>query len=128
MPAYLVVVRPRIPQAAKTHPLIAAARSLHLEVESVAEERRYLLDGALDDRALAQLAAELLVDPVEKIAEARPLDEWSGEVHESSMDWAIDVAYRPGVTDNEGDSILTGAERAGIGPLAGARTVRRTLI
>ncbi len=127
MPAYMVVVRPRAAQAVSNHPLIAAAQTLQISLDDVAEERRYLLAGELSDRDLALLAGELLVDPVISEAHAGGLDLRSG-AGDSAMDWAIDVAYRAGVTDNEGESVRLGAARMGLTGLASARTVHRTLL
>ena len=42
--------------------------------------------------------------------------------------WAIDVAYRPGVTDNEGESIRVGAAHAGLHGLDAVRTLRRVYL
>src|SRR5688500_10938602 len=64
MPAYLVVVRRRRPEVLTHHPLIVAARSLNLQIDGIAEERRYVLAGDLQAQDLARLAGDLLVDPV----------------------------------------------------------------
>ena len=130
MSAYLVVVRPRDLEVASNHPLIAAAHTLQIEIEGVAEERRYLLAGEVAPDVVARLADELLVDPVLTRATAAPLLDIQPAASEPAlpMDWAIDVAYRPGVTDNEGDSMQVGAQRAGVTGLRAARTVRRTLL
>lgn len=73
MSAYLVIVQPRNEQSHTDHPLRVAAQNLHIVVEGVAEERRYLIGGNLDDTALARLADELLVDPVTTAATVVPL-------------------------------------------------------
>ena len=130
MPAYLVVVRRRRPESVTGHPLIDAARTFQLAFDAVAEERRYLLDGDLTADELARIADELLVDPalhdyVAMALDAPPLAPRPSLAH---MDWAVDVAYRAGVTDNEGESVRVGAAHAGIAGLTAARTVRRTLI
>src|SRR3712207_6759272 len=103
MSAYLVVVRPRIPEVVRDHPLIAAAAALQIQVGGIAEERRYVLGGDLDAHAVAHLAGELLVDPVTSEAVVASLEEELPTVQDGRprMDWAVDVAYRPGVTDNE---------------------------
>ncbi len=131
MSAYLVVVRPRVVEAASSHPLMAAARILHIDIAGVAEERRYLLKGDVAPEALAALTEELLVDPVLTEAAAGPLTDTHLAASNSAMDsveWAVDVAYRPGVTDNEGDSVYLGAMRTGVAGLVVVRTVRRTLL
>ncbi|HZG66215.1 MAG TPA: AIR synthase related protein, partial [Herpetosiphonaceae bacterium] len=130
MPAYLVVVRQRQPEVFTRHPLITAAESLDVPIEGVSEERRYVLAGDLREDELARLAGELLVDPVLNETVVCSLDAADDCAPQSSlaMDWAVDVAYRAGVTDNEGESVVVGARHAGITGLAAARTVRRTLL
>jgi phosphoribosylformylglycinamidine synthase subunit PurSL len=127
MPAYLVIVRPsHSPQT--EHPLSAQARDDGLAVEAVAEERRYLLAGDLDQVSLHRLATELLVDPVATVAQVVALDDVPQFAGSDESGWAIDVAYRPGVTDNEGDSVRVGAAHAGIAGVTGARTVQRVVL
>jgi phosphoribosylformylglycinamidine synthase len=128
MSAYLVVVRPRVVEAAKSHPLIAAARTLQIEIEAVWEERRYLLAGDLTARTLARLAQELLADPVLAEVAAGSLADLAAADEPLQADWVVDVAYRAGVTDNEGDSLALGAQRAGVSSITVARSVRRTLL
>ncbi|CAK7004067.1 MAG: Phosphoribosylformylglycinamidine synthase subunit PurL [Desulfovibrio sp.] len=68
--------------------------SLGLEVESVSVRRVFTVDG-LDDAAVANLTEEgILHDPV--------LQEASLTAASTDADWVIEVAFRPGVTDNEG--------------------------
>lgn len=122
MRAYLVAVRPQSPTDDRQ--LIAGARAtLGLELDAAYEERRYLLTGDLDAAAVARLAAELLTDPL--LATATTFDLDALEPTDPQADWAIDVAYRPGVTDNEGESVRIGARRAGVRGLVTVRTLRR---
>ncbi len=124
MPAYVITVRPKTSEEQPA--LVAAAAHLGLGLEFVATEQRYVVAGELDATSIAQIA-ELVTDPLVATANYRHL-ELAHEAHSSQANWAIDVAYRPGVTDNEGESVVIGSVRAGIAGLETARTVRRTLL
>lgn len=125
MGSFLVVVRPQ--QPSDDRQLIAAAHAaLGLLLHSAYQERRYLLAGDLDDAAVAQIATELLTDPILSTAHSYALD--ALEPTDAEATWAIDVAYRPGVTDNEGESVHIGAQRAGISGLGSVRTLRRVYL
>jgi phosphoribosylformylglycinamidine synthase len=125
MGAYLVVVRPQ--QPTDDRQLIAAAQAaLGLNLHSAYEERRYLLAGNLDDATVERLATELLTDPI--LSTACVFGLHGLEPTDASATWAIDVAYRAGVTDNEGESVRIGALRAGIGGLTTVRTLRRVYL
>ena len=129
MAAYLVVVAARVPELGTNHPLIAAARALHLPLDGVTEERRYLLAGDLTPETVTDLAGRLLVDPVVADVHAFSLDDGRLPTDGSrDADWAVDVAYLAGVTDNEGESVRVGAAHSGVGGVTAARTVRRTLL
>ncbi|NJM08064.1 hypothetical protein HC891_20545, partial [Candidatus Gracilibacteria bacterium] len=66
----------------------------------------YLLAGAqLDARAVARLTLELLHDPVVQTASWRALDDIYDERLPAAVQ-ALEVAYLPGVTDNEGESVI----------------------
>ncbi|CAA9365481.1 MAG: Phosphoribosylformylglycinamidine synthase, PurS subunit / Phosphoribosylformylglycinamidine synthase, synthetase subunit, partial [uncultured Chloroflexia bacterium] len=127
MSAYLVIVRPRFEQQQADHPLRSVARDLHIVVEGVTEEHRYLIGGTLEPQTLMRLADELLLDRVATTATVVPLDDTPAHLSDQ-QGWAVDIAYRPGVTDNEGDSIRVGAEHAGIQGIVGARTVQRVVL
>jgi phosphoribosylformylglycinamidine synthase subunit PurSL len=125
MASFLVVVRPQ--QPSDDRQLIAAAHAaLGLSLHSAYQERRYLLAGDLDDAAVAQIATELLTDPILSTAHVFALE--ALEPTDAGASWAIDVAYRPGVTDNEGESVRIGAQRAGISGLGSVRTLRRVYL
>jgi phosphoribosylformylglycinamidine synthase len=98
--------------------------------EADAPQQLYLLAGtALDDAAVAQLTHELLHDPVVQTATVLPLT-LESLAHELDLPpgrGLVEVAYRPGVTDNEGESVLEGAQRIGITTLEQARALRRYL-
>lgn len=125
MSVYLVAVRSA--ESTDDYAIIAAAReALGLELEAAYEERRYLLAGTLDDTLTARVASELLVDPILASSVTFQLEAMTPT--DPAADWAIDVAYRPGVTDNEGESVRVGAQRAGILGLASVRTLRRVYL
>jgi phosphoribosylformylglycinamidine synthase len=86
-----------------------------------APEHRYLLDGDLDDAAVALLTNELLHDRVVQQASWQSLDTLA-----TTPDAGLyaEIAYRPGVTDNEAESVRIGAERLGISTLQVVRTLR----
>jgi phosphoribosylformylglycinamidine synthase len=92
-----------------------------------------LLAGAqLSTAAVERLAVELLHDPVVQQVAWRPLTpenlipEPFG--NEESAARCLEIAYRPGVTDNEGESVLEGARRLEITGLEQARALRRHLL
>lgn len=93
-------------------------------------EALYLLAGPdLAEAAVAQLAAGLLHDPVVQTAAWRPLSPAGLAAEPAPAAAAVaEVAYRPGVTDNEGESVLEGARRLGVAGLAQARALRRHLL
>jgi phosphoribosylformylglycinamidine synthase len=123
MAEYLIVVRPN--QDATDERLIAQARTtLGLDLHFVYRERRYVVSGNAD-RATVDRVAALLADPVLTEAKTLVLDQM---VPRNDAAWAIDIAYRPGVTDNEGESARLGAEHAGIAGVEQVRTVQRVYI
>ncbi|PDW02868.1 phosphoribosylformylglycinamidine synthase subunit PurL [Candidatus Viridilinea mediisalina] len=90
----------------------------------------YVLEGlALRLADVARLATELLHDPVTETVtwRALTLDELMVEPLPAAAHM-LEVAYRPGVTDNAGESVLEGARRLGIAVLDQARMVRRYLL
>ncbi|RRR65823.1 MAG: phosphoribosylformylglycinamidine synthase subunit PurL [Candidatus Viridilinea halotolerans] len=90
----------------------------------------YVLEGiALRLADVGRLALELLHDSVVETVTWRvlTLDELIMEPLPATAH-VLEVAYRPGVTDNEGESVLEGARRLGIGVLDQARALRRYLL
>ncbi len=120
MPAFVITVRAIDPVPAAA--LLAAAHTLGAALTAATHEQRYIVSGSLDATTAGQLAA-LVTDPLVAtatvtalaLADQAPLD----------ADWAIDVAYKPGVTDNAGESVIVAAARAGLPGVAQARTVQR---
>lgn len=91
----------------------------------------YLLSGdELTPAEADRLTAELLHDPVVQTARWLPLTEadLAADALLPADGHAIEVAYRPGVTDNEGESIREGARHLGIASLGAARALRRYLL
>jgi phosphoribosylformylglycinamidine synthase len=89
--------------------------------EPDAPQHLYLLAGALQPDAVARIAAELLHDPVVQEASWGDL----AQLAQLPGDGAVEIAYRPGVTDNEAESIRVGIARLGIAGLRVVRTLRR---
>jgi phosphoribosylformylglycinamidine synthase II len=111
MPEYLVTITPREAPAGRE-----------------AVEMLYLLSGAeLGPDALARLVEELLHDPVVQQATWCSLDTaaLTAEPLSAGATTLLEIAYRPGVTDNEGESVREGAARLGVASLEHARALRR---
>jgi phosphoribosylformylglycinamidine synthase len=87
-----------------------------------APDQLYLINGDLDDRDLEQLAATLLHDPVVQQLHWQRLDALAEVTREG---WWAEIAYRPGVTDNEAESIRLGAQHLGLAGSLVVRTLRR---
>src|SRR6476660_3297983 len=85
-----------------------------------APQQLYLLDGDLAPADIECLSAELLHDPVVQQVNWAPLD----QLDQPDSPFA-EVAFKPGVTDNEAESIGVGAARLGIGGLRAVKTLRR---
>ncbi len=117
MPQYLVTVAPRESSAAEP-----AVQSLYL-----------LAGSTLADAAVAQLAAELLHDPVTQHARWCALTEADLAAEARAAIGAagrgvLEIAYRPGVTDNEAESALEGSRRLGVAGVERVRALRRCLL
>ncbi|MBK9711502.1 MAG: phosphoribosylformylglycinamidine synthase subunit PurL [Kouleothrix sp.] len=92
-------------------------------LEAGAPQHLYLLGGDLAPADVEQLAGELLHDPVVQQASLQALDDLAAE--EPPDPPFVEVAYKPGVTDNEAESVKIGARRLGIGGLQVVKTLRR---
>ena len=84
----------------------------------------YLIGGAVSGDDISRLTTQLLCDPV--IQQAAWYD-LSAPTLDPIARPGYEVAFRPGVTDNEAESIAIGAQRLGITGITQIRTVRRTL-
>jgi phosphoribosylformylglycinamidine synthase II len=84
----------------------------------------YLLEGELSPDDLQRLTSELLHDPLVQAATWCALS----DLTEDNSSSVVEVAFKPGVTDNEAESIKIGAERLGIGGLRTVKTLRRYLL
>ncbi len=74
-------------------------RDLGLSLESVRYVRVYLVEGAFSRELLEKFAESALTDPViESYSIEEPLYSKLG----LELDWALEIGFRPGVTDNEG--------------------------
>jgi phosphoribosylformylglycinamidine synthase II len=124
MAVYVVVVRPD--QSSSTPLNDTNSASLGFDVSVVAQEHRYVLAGDLDQASVERLAFELLADPI--ITQVSVFELHQMQPAEDISGWAVDIAYRPGVTDNEGESVRIGAERAGIDGMVAVRTLRRVYL
>ncbi|HEU4325083.1 MAG TPA: phosphoribosylformylglycinamidine synthase subunit PurL [Roseiflexaceae bacterium] len=100
---------------------LVTARSRH---EREAPQALYLLDGALAPADIERLTAELLHDPVVQQASWCALDDLGSDTAASAAA-VVEIAYKPGVTDNEAESVRVGAERLGIAGLRAVKTLRR---
>ena len=82
----------------------------------------YLVGGTLQSDAVVRLTNELLCDSVIQHAT------WHDLAH-TTLDIVVkpsfEIAFRAGVTDNEAESILVGAQRLGITGITQVRTLRR---
>ncbi len=98
---------------------LIAVRSRH----AAAFQHLYLIDGALSDADVARLATELLHDPVVQQVDWHALEALPDLGVDDGL-W-VEIAYRPGVTDNEAESVRVGAERLSLNGLRVVRTLQR---
>jgi phosphoribosylformylglycinamidine synthase len=88
----------------------------------------FLLSGsALSLAAVQRLADELLHDPVVQRVASYALDDLAGDAP-PAVGATVEIGYRPGVTDNEAESLSAAARRIGLAELTGVRTLRRHLL
>lgn len=92
----------------------------------------YLLAGAeLTLSAVTSLADQLLHDPVVQQVHWQVVEDGQALTDPflpPTDALVIEVAYRPGVTDSEGESVVEGARRLGIRTLEHARSLRRYIL
>ncbi len=99
--------------------------------EPDAPEHLYLLEGGLSSDDLQRLTSELLHDSVVQEAAWCTLGDLAESKSSSVVgrrSSVVEVAFKPGVTDNEAESIKVGAARLGIGGLNTVKTLRRYLL
>lgn len=101
--------------------------SVRSRLDHTMPHQLYLLDGDIDKPGIERLALELLHDPVVQEASVCSLKELDQLTLPGGMH-AIEVAYLPGVTDNEAESIKIGAERLGVPAPKVVRTLRRYIV
>ena len=76
-------------------------------VDSVRTATLYWIEGALDAQTVDRIAAKLLADP---ITQTYAFDRQS----DSTETWAVEVQFKPGVTDAVGDSTVKGIKDLGV--------------
>lgn len=81
----------------------------------------YLLDGTLDSAAAHHLAA-ILCDPVTQVVSVNDL---AARADSPLPDLSVEVAFRPGVTDNAAESVRVAASRIGVTGVETVKTLRR---
>jgi phosphoribosylformylglycinamidine synthase subunit PurSL len=92
-----------------------------------APQHGYLLDGEIGQADIERLAGELLHDPVLQEIAWCALEDLEGVDSPAvpiPMSF-VEVAYKPGVTDNEAESVRVGAARLGVAGLRVVKTLRR---
>ncbi|MBG0778014.1 MAG: phosphoribosylformylglycinamidine synthase [Desulfovibrionaceae bacterium] len=89
-----VAVRPGMPDVMGDKVAAAIRRSLGLEVESVRTVKVYTVSGLTAEETALVIERGALHDPVLHEASLAPVG--------GDFDWALEVGFRPGVTDNEG--------------------------
>lgn len=87
----------------------------------------YLLDGVLSADDLHRLTTELLHDPVTQATVWTSLDQLDQHQPTPESAYIVEVAYKPGVTDNEAESVKIGAARLGINGLDIVKTLQQYL-
>lgn len=100
---------------------LVTVRSLH---DPAAPDHLFLIDGDLDGATVARLTTDLLYDPVVQQASWTRIEDLVDEPRATGMT-LVEIAYRPGVTDNEAESVRSGAARFGITGLRAVKTLRR---
>ncbi len=114
---HCLVVSPRAETNARA--LVADAHALGLEnIAQIEKSDLYFLQGALTENELQRLANELLTDAVTQKFSWRN----GNEAHDAQ---AIEVAFRPGVTDSVAHEIVRAARALGIENVEQAATGQR---
>ena len=84
-------------------------------VDSVRTATLYWIEGTLDGQTVDRIAAELLADPITQTYAFAPQSE-------STETWALEVQFKPGVTDAVGDSAVKGIKDLGFTGVTRVRT------
>ncbi|MBC8161976.1 MAG: phosphoribosylformylglycinamidine synthase subunit PurL [Roseiflexaceae bacterium] len=101
--------------------------SVRSRVHHTAPQLLYVLDAPFDQAAAERLAMLLLHDPLVQSATTEPLDRLA-DLDLPAETRAVEIAYLPGVTDNQAESVKIGALRLSLPPLQVVHTLRRHLI
>ncbi|MEM8530874.1 MAG: phosphoribosylformylglycinamidine synthase subunit PurL [Chloroflexota bacterium] len=97
------------------------------QADATVPRQLYLLDGALSSDDLHHLTTELLHDPVTQEVIWTALDQLGEHQPTRESTYIVEVAYKPGVTDNEAESVKIGAARLGIKGLQVVKTLYQHL-
>ncbi len=98
-----VSLRPQLKDALGIKTMKRAREDLGLDIQDIRTVKAYLVDAEISDDQLQQTARGPCSDPVTQVYSIdRPLGLELSKETGSSWQWAIEVGFRPGVTDNEG--------------------------
>ncbi len=98
-----VCLKPHLKDALGLKTAKRARQNLGLEIEDIRTAKVYLIDVKLDAGQLEEAATGPCSDPVIQIFSIdRPIGTKLAAENGLNWDWAIEVGFRPGVTDNEG--------------------------
>lgn len=98
--------------------------TISLRHHDAAPQQLYLIDGELLADAITHISDELLHDPVVHSVNWQDLETLANAPSRYAAT-ALEVAFRPGVTDNEAESLRIGIERLGLSQVRMVKTLRR---
>ncbi|MFN4132064.1 MAG: AIR synthase-related protein [Caldimicrobium sp.] len=94
-----VTLKPGLRDNHSTKILKKIKRDLNLTLQDLKFVRVYLVEGNFSEEIISLFAQSALCDPV---IEVYSVDEPLWRKYHLSFDWALEIGFRPGVTDNEG--------------------------
>ncbi|MFN3920947.1 MAG: AIR synthase-related protein [Caldimicrobium sp.] len=94
-----VTLKPGIRDNHSTKILKKIKRDLNLTLQDLKFVRVYLVEGNFSEEIISLFAQSALCDPV---IEVYSVDEPLWRKFQLTFDWALEIGFRPGVTDNEG--------------------------
>lgn len=119
MPIYTFTISPL--QASTNHPLLAHAHELGFKnIENLACQELYFIEGELSEEAKQRLVTELFSDTVVQKGT------WLAKPNADCQ--TIEIALRPGVTDPVAEQIIHSAKLLGISGITRAATGQRFLL
>jgi len=124
-----VSYKPEMPDAAG-HGLLQDIADLGITgVESVRTAQIYWIDGDIDAPAIERICCELLADAVtQQYVYGESGSPAQTEEIAGANVWAIEIRFKPGVTDAVGDSVVKGIRDMGISGVHTAQTGQKYLI